>query len=1037
MADDIVQRIVLTGSTEVNAAFDSMGEAGARAGNKIVEAFAIGGLQGATQAVTAIALSLGLVTAAAFEFTRSMAESVDTVGDLAEQLGITSEEVSGLQSAFAAGGVSSSQMEASFRRLATVTTQTWDQIKRASEEGSDKLKSAALGVEQAQLSQAKAQDNLANLERDQGDARVKSTNAVRDAEFRLREVRLSQARDRGADTSNQEASLKRARDRATLESAQIAVADAQLKKSREADDQALAASNAKLAVERAGLELNEARRKERTAEKNDVTNIIEAVKKTVEGDVNALKSIDATADNIVKGIVGAAGEASQALGQLNGDITDLASPAPKAQQVLESLGKTLAAIEEPMLRQAVAAKFFGKAIKQDFIDVLADPDKLQKFQDRVKDLGIGIDEDDLEASKKFKESLSQLQSDISLVGAKVATAMGPGFVSILEDSDNALVRLKDNFVSFGEALSENAIGPFVDTLKSLANLGGAGLDLIATALEAIAKAINAVAGTDLSGLDVVFAPFKLILDSIAGILNTIRRSMEAIKDLASGDFGKAFDRVTGKVDRDEAAAAKSKKEADENLDKQISENKKRRQKELVDASKKTADTITDDQKNALKKTDDNHKDSVENRKKQIKNLEDTSKRSLDAATTAGVNAKKAVESIKIIPATQQSERAPDGSIKFPDGSIKFPDGSVIDKNGIRNLEGPSGGGITESILAAAARAVERKTGVPVESLGGAGFGQARPVRGFDGAFPVTHPPTSPDTPLPRPRPAEADGLADAVQKGFEKAIQGADTLNKLRSSRPEDLDPTRIPTGDKTPVFDESKIPKPPTQEPLSPELTNALSGITNTFTGIADTIRSALANAEGPQPTEELPPVQGLDELESESTEAASGLSGVDAAADAAASALQRLASSADAGGGEGGGNVVEVATGGLIRGQGGPKGDQIPAFLSDFEFVHNADAVAHYGVDFMHAINSMRLPKFNVGGLVGMFNASTPRYRDGGMVRSVASSPDMPHLGTVDLRTDNGSVRAAVDRGGLSQLRRASIQRNIGKDRQPSWVR
>ncbi|MGO5463521.1 hypothetical protein, partial [Bifidobacterium animalis] len=49
-----------------------------------------------------------------------------------------------------------------------------------------------------------------------------------------------------------------------------------------------------------------------------------------------------------------------------------------------------------------------------------------------------------------------------------------------------------------------------------------------------------------------------------------------------------------------------------------------------------------------------------------------------------------------------------------------------------------------------------------------------------------------------------------------------------------------------------------------------------------------------------------------------------------------------------------VRFATGGLVRGPGGPKDDKIPALLSNHEYVLNAKAVRNIGVDNLNALNS-----------------------------------------------------------------------------------
>lgn len=66
--------------------------------------------------------------------------------------------------------------------------------------------------------------------------------------------------------------------------------------------------------------------------------------------------------------------------------------------------------------------------------------------------------------------------------------------------------------------------------------------------------------------------------------------------------------------------------------------------------------------------------------------------------------------------------------------------------------------------------------------------------------------------------------------------------------------------------------------------------------------------------------------------------------------------------------GGAPGKADGGLIHGPGGPTSDTAGIFaLSNGEFVMRSAAVAHYGADFMGAVNSLALGGFAVGGLVG----------------------------------------------------------------------
>jgi hypothetical protein len=62
--------------------------------------------------------------------------------------------------------------------------------------------------------------------------------------------------------------------------------------------------------------------------------------------------------------------------------------------------------------------------------------------------------------------------------------------------------------------------------------------------------------------------------------------------------------------------------------------------------------------------------------------------------------------------------------------------------------------------------------------------------------------------------------------------------------------------------------------------------------------------------------------------------------------------------------GNIPRFATGGRLPGYGG--GDKIHALLEAGEFIVRKEAVARYGSGALHAINNMKLPKFQNGGMV-----------------------------------------------------------------------
>ena len=65
---------------------------------------------------------------------------------------------------------------------------------------------------------------------------------------------------------------------------------------------------------------------------------------------------------------------------------------------------------------------------------------------------------------------------------------------------------------------------------------------------------------------------------------------------------------------------------------------------------------------------------------------------------------------------------------------------------------------------------------------------------------------------------------------------------------------------------------------------------------------------------------------------------------------------------------NLNGLATGGFVRGEGGPTDDRIPTMLSNGEYVVNAATVSKYGVGFLDALNSGKSLQFRApGGLMG----------------------------------------------------------------------
>ncbi|PXY32968.1 phage tail tape measure protein [Prauserella coralliicola] len=75
----------------------------------------------------------------------------------------------------------------------------------------------------------------------------------------------------------------------------------------------------------------------------------------------------------------------------------------------------------------------------------------------------------------------------------------------------------------------------------------------------------------------------------------------------------------------------------------------------------------------------------------------------------------------------------------------------------------------------------------------------------------------------------------------------------------------------------------------------------------------------------------------------------------------------------------AAALAEGGPVRGPGGPRDDLVPLWGSDGEFMQPAAAVDHYGLGFMEAVRTRKLPRLGEGPLWGPY---APKLATGGPV-------------------------------------------------------
>ncbi|MBZ9927760.1 hypothetical protein FJW04_21930 [Mesorhizobium sp. B2-7-3] len=201
--------------------------------------------------------------------------------------------------------------------------------------------------------------------------------------------------------------------------------------------------------------------------------------------------------------------------------------------------------------------------------------------------------------------------------------------------------------------------------------------------------------------------------------------------------------------------------------------------------------------------------------------------------------------------------------------------------------------------------------------------------------------------------------------------------------------------------------------------IVSAWNGLVDRLGSIAQQIVDTIANWFGTLPQRITAVFNSLVSI------ASSVLSRVSSLVDSIVSKIQAAISAAKQlvglGGssGSGGDSSSGFASGGFASGPGGPKGDKIPAWLSDGEAITQTPAVNYYGRGFFAALNDMRIPRenlmnalrglrgFSLGGFADSFNRSMamPSFAGGGFA-DVKLAPASGFSGkTVNVRLQYGT--------------------------------
>lgn len=121
--------------------------------------------------------------------------------------------------------------------------------------------------------------------------------------------------------------------------------------------------------------------------------------------------------------------------------------------------------------------------------------------------------------------------------------------------------------------------------------------------------------------------------------------------------------------------------------------------------------------------------------------------------------------------------------------------------------------------------------------------------------------------------------------------------------------------------------------------------------------------------------------------------------------------------------GAIPGYATGGILRGPGTGTSDSILMWGSNGEGIVNARAVKHYGADLIHQLNSLRVPRFATGGILGNVPApSIPSLAPA--LQEQLAGPMFPDLGRVVFEAGGQETTLYASAQDALNLRRLALK-------------
>ncbi len=543
MAEEIVTKIVLSGAPEVVAGFGAIGEAGRKAFDAIANsAQSLGSIGGFLGVFGGLAAAASGLTVAMFALSKSSAETVNEISKLARQVGVSTEDMTAISVVMTRGVADADGLGAAFKRLAVRVDSTWSQIRKSVNDAARGARADQLAIESATLNLGKANVTVANQERDAALLRVSNALSVRSATMSLAEAVKNLQRVRGEEVDSGQTEQELAEQKAVLavQQARLAQEEAIKKQKDDAENAARQIEANRLAREQAALALDQARAKQREDQANSIETLVKHVDNLSKGIKDAGLNVNATSENIFKGLVASVGFTSGALETLKGDLSNLGTAAPNQLSILKKLADVMKNSGDQALNTALAMRVFGRSVGPETVQRLSEGgNAIEETAARLRSLGLVFtsikeqgEKSDEFIAKQFRKTLAELKSDLNIITTRFGLSFGNVFINSLKLIDETLVKNQASIVALGRTIAD-IVQPIIESfVRVLLGVPEAGKDDWARSyvqrLNEFGSAVSTVAGLVVKGFQAIVAATRLVAQAFNGLFGTDLNATEIL-----------------------------------------------------------------------------------------------------------------------------------------------------------------------------------------------------------------------------------------------------------------------------------------------------------------------------------------------------------------------------------------------------------------------------------------------------------------------------------------------------------------------------